>query len=80
MRNPEIVNETLVSAKQGGKLAQVGNRGPSANTLVRWFKSGAKDRQNPEGPKITLEHCYLGGRLYTSVEAFRRWLKRTNRA
>lgn len=74
----KIITETLVAFKQGAKLARIGNRGPSYQTIFRWAKTGLKDRHNPNGPPVTLEYCYLGGRLYTSVEAFGRWMEKLN--
>lgn len=79
MRTDKIIDETLVAFKQGGLLQKSGReRGPAYRTILRWAKEGLKGKRNPDGTLITLEYCYIGGRLFTSVEAFQRWLTKLN--
>jgi len=79
MRSSAIVDERRVAFKQGRKLlAQEGSPGPSLTTLNRWATKGLRSKRDPNGPRITLEHYYIGGLVYTSVEAFKRWLKKIN--
>ncbi len=79
MRTDAILKETLVAFKQGRKLlAQKDAPGPSLSTLNRWAMEGLTSKSDPDGPAITLEYYYIGARLFTSVEAFRRWLKKIN--
>ena len=79
MRTDKIVGETMVAFKQSSLLkAGVKGRGPSITTLLRWSKIGLVGKNYPNGKPITLEYCYIGGRLFTSVEAFHRWLAKIN--
>jgi len=73
MRNQDVAQETLIGFKQGKKLADTA---PSSSTITRWAKSGVNARD--KGSRITLEYCYIGGRLYTSVEAYGRWIAKLN--
>ncbi len=79
MKTGAILKETLVSFKQGSKLPLKGGLIPSSASLKRWAKKGLKRALGEDGEPVTLEYCYVGGRLHTSKEAFLRWLKRTNR-
>ena len=79
MRTKVILGETLVAFKQGRKLlASSTAPGPSYRTLVRWAKDGLPPKGDSQGQPITMEHYYIGSRLFTSVEAFQRWLEKIN--
>ncbi len=79
MRTTAIINETRVTFKQGTRLLAGGEeRGPSYKSLWRYATEGRKSKSEPDGPPITLEYCYIGGRIFTSVEAYERWLSKIN--
>ena len=79
VRTALIAGETLVAFKQGRKLGVHGGMVPTARSLQRWATKGINGKVDEDGTPITLEHCYIGARLYTSVEAFQRWLEKINR-
>jgi len=79
MRTKTILKETLVAFKQGARLlGPTATRGPAYGTLVRWAKDGLAAKDSPDSKLVTLEYYYIGGRLFTSVEAFERWLEKIN--
>ncbi len=74
MRTGAILKETLVAFKRGSKLQGA----PSSQSLWRWASRGLKKKCDGNGRPITLEYCYVGGRLHTSTEAYQRWLDKIN--
>lgn len=58
--------ESLISLKEGQRLPT----SPSQQTLRRLIRRGRKG--------IKLEHIWIGGKLMTSIEAFDRFIARTN--
>jgi hypothetical protein len=80
LRTARIASETVVGFKQGSKLGVHGDMKPNRRSLIRWSTKGLKRHCDKHNKPITLEYCYIGGYLYTSVEAFGRWLKKINKA
>jgi hypothetical protein len=55
---------------------RLGSGSPSYQSLRRWSDEGVKNKQN--GKRIVLETMQVGSIFKTSLEAYRRFLERTN--
>ncbi len=51
---------------------------PTRHQLRHWWKLGIVVRANDEKSRVRLECCRIGGRPFTSKEAFQRFLEKTN--
>jgi hypothetical protein len=58
--------------------AQISNP-PKYRRLHRWVWFGLLIKAGPRrGERVTLDHCFQGGTLVTSLKAYRRFLKAVN--
>ena len=71
----DITNETLVALTEGKKLIPPPNS-PTADQLHFWWDTGLVAEN---GSRIFLETVKIGGRRYTSLQAFHRFVAAQNR-
>ena len=63
----QVLDETCFPVQEGARRI---NTKPSPELLLRWAKRGLTAAN---GEKIRLETCKSGGKVYTSLEAFKRF-------
>jgi len=64
----DIEVEQLITCYGGKKLPTR----PSPNTIRKWITEGCASKAT--GETVRLEHVQIGGRIYTSVEAYSRYI------
>jgi hypothetical protein len=71
MTNP-LIGETLLSLTQAARRLPPGrsNRPVSLSCVLRWVLNGTP---GPDGKRVRLDACRVGGRWLTSVEALQRF-------
>ena len=72
MRTTAVLEEEVVPFGEAGRLPGSPTRGQIQN----WRDKGIWVK--PLGQYITIEWCSVGGRPVTSVEAYKRFVQRTN--
>jgi hypothetical protein len=72
MLNNALLKESRILLSEGYKLPE----NPSRDTLVRWTEDGVVSRSS--GARVYLDHIQIGGRTFTSVEAYGRFIAALN--
>lgn len=67
-----MLNERLLSVGEASRLPSA----PTSDTIRNWILTGIK--RPGDKLRVYLEHVYVGGRLYTSEEAYLRFIDRLN--
>lgn len=70
-------DETLVNMKQGSLLPCP--TPPSEQTLKSWCHDGLCVIKHPDRPRVVLESFQEGGYVYTTIEAYQRFMAEINR-
>jgi hypothetical protein len=72
---PSLISEDLLSLAQAAQRMPPGRGGRpvSLGTVLRWVVDGAP---GPDGRRVRLEGCRVGGRWLTSVQALGRFAER----